>query len=97
MRIPLGIVLTLTALTAFVCGCGNNGGGGSGPSALSYSARAAVFTKGVAITPDNPTTSGGAVTGYSVSPALPAGLSLNTSTGVVSGTPTVVAARPAIR
>ena len=92
MRIPLGIVLTLTALTAFVCGCGNNGGGGSGPSALSYSARAAVFTKGVAITPDNPTTSGGAVTGYSVSPALPAGLSLNTSTGVVSGTPTVVAA-----
>jgi putative Ig domain-containing protein len=29
----------------------------------------------------------GTVTGYSVSPALPAGLSLNPSTGMISGTP----------
>jgi hypothetical protein len=34
----------------------------------------------------------GTVTGYSVSPTLPAGLSLNTSTGVISGTPSVTAA-----
>jgi hypothetical protein len=32
----------------------------------------------------------GSVTGYSVSPALPAGLSLNTTSGVISGTPTTV-------
>ena len=32
------------------------------------------------------------MTSYSVSPALPAGLSLNTSTGVISGTPTAVTA-----
>ena len=33
--------------------------------------------------------SGGAVSSYSVTPSLPAGLSLNTTTGVISGTPTV--------
>ena len=50
----------------------------------------AVYTKGVAVTPDKPTSSGGAVTAYSVSPALPAGLTLNSGTGVISGTPTAV-------
>ena len=50
----------------------------------------AVYTVGVAITANTPSSSGGAVTSYSVSPPLPAGLSLNTSTGVVSGTPTAV-------
>lgn len=34
----------------------------------------------------------GTVTSYSVNPALPAGLSLNTTTGVISGTPTTAAA-----
>lgn len=29
---------------------------------------------------------------YSVSPALPAGLTLNTSSGIISGTPTTLAA-----
>ncbi|GGA67783.1 hypothetical protein GCM10008015_05680 [Flavobacterium palustre] len=61
------------------------------PSALSYSTPN-VFTKGTAITVLNPTVSGGAVVSYSVSPALPAGLSLDTTTGVISGTPTVIAA-----
>lgn len=41
----------------------------------------------------SPTVSGGPVVGYSISPALPAGLSLNTSTGVISGTPTVTSAQ----
>ena len=44
---------------------------------------------GVAITINTPTSSGGAVTSYVVSPALPAGLTLNPSTGVISGAPTV--------
>ncbi|MGA3082249.1 MAG: putative Ig domain-containing protein [Terracidiphilus sp.] len=82
----------MAVLIGFLCGCGNNGSSVRPPSALSYSASAAVFTKGVAITPNSPTSSGGAVTSYSVSPALPAGLTLNTGTGVVSGTPTMVAA-----
>jgi len=60
------------------------------PSALSYSSNPATHTKGTAITANTPTSSGGAVTSYVVSPALPAGLNLNPSTGVISGTPTVV-------
>jgi hypothetical protein len=61
------------------------------PSALSYSSNPATYTLGAAIT-NTPTSSGGAVTSYVVSPALPAGLTLNPSTGVISGTPTAVTA-----
>jgi hypothetical protein len=81
----------MTALAAFVCGCGHNGV--NAPSSLSYTTATAVYTKGVQITPDSPTSSGGAATAYSVVPALPAGLSLSTSTGVLSGTPTAVTAQ----
>ena len=44
------------------------------------------------ITANTPTSSGGNVTSYSVSPALPVGLSLNTTMGNISGTPTSVSA-----
>ena len=60
------------------------------PSALSYSSNPATYTKYTAITANTPTSSGGAVTSYSVSPALPAGLTLNTSSGIISGTPTAL-------
>lgn len=56
------------------------------PSALSYTSPN-VYTTGSAITSLTPTVTG-AVDSYSVSPALPTGLSLNTTTGVISGTPT---------
>jgi hypothetical protein len=62
------------------------------PSALSYSSNPATYTKDTAITANTPTSSGGAVTSYSVSPALPAGLTLNTSSGIISGTPTTLTA-----
>ena len=39
-----------------------------------------------------PTANGGAVVSYSIAPALPTGLALNTSTGEITGTPTAVAA-----
>ena len=51
-----------------------------------------VFAKGAAITALNPANTGGAAASYSVSPALPAGLTINTNTGVISGTPTTVTA-----
>jgi hypothetical protein len=47
---------------------------------------------GTAITSLTPTVTG-TVTSYSVSPALPSGLTLNTTTGVMSGTPTATAAQ----
>ena len=57
-----------------------------------YAVKPAVFGKNVAVTPDMIGTSVGTFTGYTVNPALPSGLSLNTSTGAVSGTPTATAA-----
>jgi len=59
------------------------------PSALTYATNPAVYTKGVAIANNTPSNSGGAITSYSVTPALPSGLALNATTGVVSGTPTL--------
>jgi uncharacterized repeat protein (TIGR01451 family) len=60
------------------------------PAGLAYSANPAVYTIGVAITDNTPTSTGGAVVSYSVAPALPTGLSLNSSTGVISGTPSAI-------
>ena len=50
------------------------------------------YTVGTAITSLPPTVSGGTPTGYTTSPALPAGLTLSTTTGTISGTPTAAAA-----
>jgi hypothetical protein len=61
------------------------------PNGLSYTTPN-VFTKGTAITQLSPTSTGGAVTSYSIDPDLPSGLSLNTTTGVISGTASVIQA-----
>lgn len=58
------------------------------PSGLTYSTPKATYGLGVAITPNTPTSSGKPITSYSVYPALPVGLTLNGTTGVISGTPT---------
>ena len=60
------------------------------PSALTYSPNTFTLTKGTAMTTVTPTASGGPITSWSVSPSLPAGLSLDSSTGAISGTPTAV-------
>lgn len=49
------------------------------------------FTVGIVAKTDTPTTTGGAVTAWTISPALPAGLTLDASTGVISGTPSAAA------
>jgi len=59
------------------------------PSSLSY-ASPNVYTKNTGISDLSPTSSGGAPTSYSISPTLPVGLNFNTTTGIVSGIPTVV-------
>jgi gliding motility-associated-like protein len=62
------------------------------PTALTYTGSSFTYTKGTAITAiAAPTNTGGAVVSYAVSPALPAGLALNTATGSITGTPTVIA------
>jgi gliding motility-associated-like protein len=47
------------------------------------------FERTFAITALTPTVSGGTIATYTISPALPTGLVLNTTTGVITGTPTV--------
>ncbi len=88
------VILAGTLLMAI--GCGGGGGGSTttqavtqAPTALAYPINPGNYTKGLAIIPNAPTIGGGAVTAFSVSPALPAGLNLNTVNGLISGTPTV--------
>jgi hypothetical protein len=89
------------ALVAFVAStvlasCSSGGESSSPPSApsnLTYATNPAVYTTGVAITNNTPSSTGGVVVSYSVSPSLPAGLSLSTSTGVISGTPAAITAQ----
>ena len=55
------------------------------PSNLSYSPFTQTVRQGTAITPMTPIISGGTPR-YSISPALPAGISINATTGIISGT-----------
>ncbi len=88
----IGSVTALGCLLATL-GChydaAPGGGGGSAPSALSYPSPVQ-GTVGTAIAALTPSVTG-SVSTYSVSPALPEGLALDTASGVISGTPTAMA------
>ncbi len=96
-----GTPTAVTATATYVVTATNSGGSATvnliitvndvPPSDLIYDSNPAVYVRGVAITPNTPSTGGGPAS-YSVSPVLPAGLSLNATTGVISGTPTAVTA-----
>lgn len=61
------------------------------PTNLVYSGSPFTFNVNNAITPISaPTHNGGVVTSYSISPGLPTGLNINTSTGAITGTSTSV-------
>ena len=95
MGIPLRwLGLSLSAIILLFCGCGGDPSSVyvQPPSGLSYTTGTVVYTVGTPITANSPTSTGGAVTSYSVSPDLPAGLSLDHDTGVISGTPMAVTA-----
>jgi CHU_C Type IX secretion signal domain/Ig-like domain CHU_C associated/FG-GAP-like repeat/Putative Ig domain/IPT/TIG domain/Bacterial TSP3 repeat len=61
------------------------------PTNLEYSTPIVLF-KGVLFSPITPSNSGGTIVSYAISPALPAGLTFNTSTGTITGRPTVPSA-----
>jgi hypothetical protein len=67
------------------------------PANLTYSNPDGVFTATTAgnspIPPITPTASGGAVVSYAISPALPAGLSINATNGAITGSPTAASPR----
>ncbi len=59
---------------------------------FSYGGSSFVFTKNTAIATLTPVFNSGTPTGFSVAPSLPAGLVLNPTTGVISGTPSSISA-----
>jgi Putative Ig domain len=106
-RTPAAAALVLATITCVLLMLGacrhgdeqsTGGGGGTttgstapAPTGLSYTSPVTAVVS-TAITSLSPTVSG-TVTSYSVSPALPGGLALDTSSGVISGTPTATAAQ----
>src|ERR1039458_7557274 len=83
--------LSLTAVfLLLLCGCGgishSSPAPAQAPTGLTYTLGTAVYIQGVPITANSPASSGGDVTSYSATPPLPAGIVLNTGTGVISGT-----------
>lgn len=91
------VALTSLIFLLMVAGCGDGGVSTNKPAmavspvGLSYSNSSIVYTLGQSITPNRPTNSGGPIARYDISPALPAGLNLNATSGVISGTPVAVA------
>jgi hypothetical protein len=66
-------------------------GGRSTPPILSLSTSSVALNYGENVNPTiTPTNTGGAVTSWSISPTLTAGLSFDTSTGTISGNPTAL-------
>ena len=59
---------------------------------ISYGSTDLTFTTGVPVHPLTPNSSGGAVVTWSISPALPPGLTFSMTDGSIGGTPTAVAA-----
>jgi hypothetical protein len=62
------------------------------PSSFSYTTPVANYNVGSPILANTPIGVGSAIDSFSVTPALPSGLSLNSVTGIIAGTPTTVQA-----
>ena len=94
----LGVWWSFTTLSLIagvltvIAGCGSGTKVDASPANLVYPQTMISASVGQAITSDTPTVTG-IVSSYRVSPTLPAGLSLNTSTGSISGTPTATTAQ----
>ena len=59
------------------------------PTDLTYSSNSAVYAINQPIPNNTPSHGGGEVISYTISQAVPTGMSFNTTTGIISGTPTV--------
>ena len=89
LKLILSTVTFLVLLGS--CGCSNkseddNSEDNKAPTELSYSLPNAVYTLHERIADNIPTVSG-IVTSYSIDPALPSGLTIDSDTGIISGTP----------
>lgn len=97
-----GIPMALSPATAYAITASNAEGSTTAsvwitvkdlaPSALVYPVNPALYVKDVRIATNTPVHGGGMVTTYTVSPALPQGLYLDSRTGAISGIPVVLKA-----
>ena len=97
-----GTPTTITSQATYTVTATNAGGSATAPVSITvadvkptvaYSSSTVALATGVAIVRMVPNSGGGAVTSWSISPALPAGLTFDTTDGNITGTPT--AASPA--
>jgi hypothetical protein len=94
-----GIPTVILPKTTFTITGTNNGGSTSAsytltinnlpPNKLKYSDSIVIATRTVTNLNSSVTYSGDSITSFSITPSLPNGVSLNTLTGLISGTPTV--------
>jgi uncharacterized protein (TIGR03118 family) len=91
------VMAATTLVVIAACGGGDDQGGGNppppppAPTGLTYTSPVTTNV-GTAMTVLTPTVTG-TVASYAVAPALPAGVTLNTTSGAISGTPTTVTAQ----
>ena len=99
VRFAVRALVLAAILITCSCGGGSNdgytGGTGSPPStiaapAISYAQTSYALTTGVPLAEVMPVNTGGAATAWSVTPSLPAGLTLSASDGSIRGNPTAV-------
>lgn len=92
-----GTPATVSAAAIFVVQAGNAGGSTTANLSVTvndlapgfaYSTTNLLYGKDLPITPLTPSSTGGAITAWSVAPALPTGLAFSPTTGTLSGTPT---------
>ena len=92
-----GVLLSRTEYTIYA----NNSGGSSEayvnvtindvpPNTIIYSPHTMTLEKDTPMSPITPTTGGGSVSTWEIDPGLPSGLSFDSATGTISGTPTVL-------
>ena len=101
-----GTPTVISAATVYTVSASNSAGTGTfaltmtvnavAPTSISYPTPSPTYTNSVAISSNTPTssvTSGSPITAWAISPNITTntGLSFSTSTGVISGTPTIVA------
>lgn len=93
---------TLTASQTYTVTVTNDGGSSTAsfsllvtelaPTGLQYTFSNSSLLRDIAVAGVRPSYSGGTATSFVVSPTLPAGLTINAATGVISGTPTIISA-----
>ena len=96
----IGTPTDITSLATYTVTASNSGGSTTVditievndviPSQVTYSTNSFVETVGAAITAVTPTANGGLVLSWETHPTLPAGLSIDSSTGEISGIPSAV-------